>query len=257
MSVFECNEEKCAICITDITLTNKTILSCGHYFHYNCLRMWNKHHNTCPVCRNEEFESENTSIDIVENTLIDTSTLILPTLDNIDTTDAINHMVFMSIFNTIEGYRNNPFNVSLNCNECTTTITTCSTCRVIMCGCENNNEYMNGSNPFWKENCGIENTCKQCFDIREETLKGYIFSNTYDNIFENTFIINHYELFYKNYSDTDYEYLQHFDTYEEFKLYANITIINSMVSDLIGYNSTEEINNDVGQIRSLFNSMIG
>ena len=66
-------------------------------------------------------------------------------------------------------------------------------------------------------------------------------------------------MFYKNYSDTDYEYLQHFETYEEFKLYVNINLINGMVSDLIGYNSdttnTEEINNH-WQIHSLFSSMI-
>ncbi len=44
---------ECTICITEVERgEDVVILPCKHWFHNECVVMWLKEHNTCPVCRN-------------------------------------------------------------------------------------------------------------------------------------------------------------------------------------------------------------
>lgn len=43
---------ECTICIDDIQLGDEvTVLPCKHWFHGECVILWLKEHNTCPICR--------------------------------------------------------------------------------------------------------------------------------------------------------------------------------------------------------------
>ncbi|KAF9874802.1 putative ankyrin repeat protein [Colletotrichum karsti] len=55
---------ECTICIDDFNLgDDATVLPCKHWFHDQCVVMWLKEHNTCPICRTpiEEASSNNNS----------------------------------------------------------------------------------------------------------------------------------------------------------------------------------------------------
>lgn len=49
--------EDCAICLETLGKVNVSTTKCGHTFHFDCLRKYNK--NTCPNCRAELYESKN------------------------------------------------------------------------------------------------------------------------------------------------------------------------------------------------------
>lgn len=43
---------ECTICIDDMHLGDEvTVLPCKHWFHGECVVLWLKEHNTCPICR--------------------------------------------------------------------------------------------------------------------------------------------------------------------------------------------------------------
>lgn len=43
---------ECTICIDDMKLGDEvTVLPCNHWFHGECVVLWLKEHNTCPICR--------------------------------------------------------------------------------------------------------------------------------------------------------------------------------------------------------------
>lgn len=43
---------ECTICIDEINLGDEvTVLPCKHWFHGECVVLWLKEHNTCPICR--------------------------------------------------------------------------------------------------------------------------------------------------------------------------------------------------------------
>lgn len=43
---------ECTICIDDMKLGDEvTVLPCNHWFHEECVVLWLKEHNTCPICR--------------------------------------------------------------------------------------------------------------------------------------------------------------------------------------------------------------
>ena len=43
---------KCTVCIDDVGLGDEVVvLPCKHWFHYGCVVLWLKEHNTCPICR--------------------------------------------------------------------------------------------------------------------------------------------------------------------------------------------------------------
>lgn len=43
---------QCAICIENLERDDRVkILTCGHYYHPNCIDGWLKRHNNCPNCR--------------------------------------------------------------------------------------------------------------------------------------------------------------------------------------------------------------
>ncbi|KAK2728264.1 RING finger domain-containing protein [Colletotrichum kahawae] len=51
---------ECTICIDDFSLgDDATVLPCKHWFHDQCVVMWLKEHNTCPICRTPIEESSN------------------------------------------------------------------------------------------------------------------------------------------------------------------------------------------------------
>ncbi len=55
--------EECSICLDNLT-NEVCLLSCGHYFHYNCLGQWifkcknSRKAINCPLCK-QEFEITN------------------------------------------------------------------------------------------------------------------------------------------------------------------------------------------------------
>ncbi|KAH8745125.1 hypothetical protein F5883DRAFT_371632, partial [Diaporthe sp. PMI_573] len=54
---------ECTICIDEMNLGDEvTVLSCKHWFHGECVVLWLKEHNTCPICRTPiEKRGENTA----------------------------------------------------------------------------------------------------------------------------------------------------------------------------------------------------
>lgn len=58
---------ECTICIDDLSLGDEVlVLPCKHWFHGECVVLWLKEHNTCPICRspvenNARSESANTA----------------------------------------------------------------------------------------------------------------------------------------------------------------------------------------------------
>jgi E3 ubiquitin-protein ligase RNF115/126 len=53
---------ECTICIDEMHLGDEvTVLPCKHWFHGECVILWLKEHNTCPICRTPiEKRGENT-----------------------------------------------------------------------------------------------------------------------------------------------------------------------------------------------------
>jgi hypothetical protein len=53
---------ECTICIYEMNLGDEvTVLPCKHWFHGECVVLWLKEHNTCPICRTPiEKRGENT-----------------------------------------------------------------------------------------------------------------------------------------------------------------------------------------------------
>lgn len=63
-----CREaEPCSICFDDIDSKKEVPLSCGHWFHRECLQKWNK--PSCPLCR-AEMSIRDCAAYIKENTAI-------------------------------------------------------------------------------------------------------------------------------------------------------------------------------------------
>ena len=59
---------QCTICLEPIKNRNKTILGCGHIFHFRCLSEWfcsKSNHDSCPICR------QDVNIDIDEDVVYD------------------------------------------------------------------------------------------------------------------------------------------------------------------------------------------
>lgn len=51
---------ECTICISDVNVGDEVVLlPCKHWFHEDCVTMWLKEHNTCPVCRTAIEENNN------------------------------------------------------------------------------------------------------------------------------------------------------------------------------------------------------
>lgn len=43
---------KCTVCIDDVGLGDEVVvLPCKHWFHDECVELWLKEHNACPICR--------------------------------------------------------------------------------------------------------------------------------------------------------------------------------------------------------------
>ncbi|VUC22015.1 unnamed protein product [Clonostachys rosea] len=53
------SKTECSICIDDLKEGEKAIfLPCKHWFHEDCVVLWLKEHNTCPICRSPIEKSE-------------------------------------------------------------------------------------------------------------------------------------------------------------------------------------------------------
>ncbi|KAL2878944.1 hypothetical protein SGCOL_005642 [Colletotrichum sp. CLE4] len=53
---------ECTICIDDFNVgDDATVLPCKHWFHDQCVVMWLKEHNTCPICRTPIEEPSSSS----------------------------------------------------------------------------------------------------------------------------------------------------------------------------------------------------
>lgn len=53
------DREECNICLDNDSFTYKcwVKLGCSHYFHRHCIDLWVEERNTCPVCRENVFQS--------------------------------------------------------------------------------------------------------------------------------------------------------------------------------------------------------
>ena len=49
-AIHESEDLECSICLEDIK-DKYTIIKCNHVFHKQCLNLWLKKHQTCPMCR--------------------------------------------------------------------------------------------------------------------------------------------------------------------------------------------------------------
>ena len=48
----EGGKAECTVCIDEVKIDDEVIfLPCKHWFHEECVTMWLKEHNTCPICR--------------------------------------------------------------------------------------------------------------------------------------------------------------------------------------------------------------
>jgi len=56
------NDEKCSICLGNITNNVYTIPECDHKFHINCIMTWFRlGHKCCPLCRHNGINNANNS----------------------------------------------------------------------------------------------------------------------------------------------------------------------------------------------------
>ena len=50
------DDNECIICLEDLNIKDKAVLSCGHIVHYQCIQNWinvkNNMSEICPLCNN-------------------------------------------------------------------------------------------------------------------------------------------------------------------------------------------------------------
>ena len=187
---------KCGICLDNID--NKTILECGHIFHYKCIYIWNKKNNSCPICRNKQQNITN----------------------KFNKKNFINH--------------SKDFNICLKCFDCNTNLKNCETCNSKYCLCTFNHNNFYGKNVF--QSSSQLSTCLKCFLERDQILKDAITNNEYyyeniniddfDIIYDNYEIREIYDKYYQNYNDT-FENITEFYDFSDFKEYT-INIISNI-----------------------------
>ena len=57
------DKAECTICIDEIYLGEEVIvLPCKHWFHGECVLLWLKEHNTCPICRDPVEGGNNNNV---------------------------------------------------------------------------------------------------------------------------------------------------------------------------------------------------
>ena len=68
----------CPICLNELS-KNAIKLSCGHFFHLNCINNWKKINNVCPICRMriDKIISAKTKIQIMINYILYLSILTI------------------------------------------------------------------------------------------------------------------------------------------------------------------------------------
>ena len=55
------NVSQCSICLENININDSCVnLECNHKFHLRCIEQWCQSHNTCPVCRFQLEQPQNT-----------------------------------------------------------------------------------------------------------------------------------------------------------------------------------------------------
>ena len=75
---------ECAVCLNDFDESNELIkLNCDHIFHLECIANWNRIQSTCPSCRNEYLQLDNS----VNSTDATTATISTDTTDMTNSTD--------------------------------------------------------------------------------------------------------------------------------------------------------------------------
>ena len=48
---------ECPICYEEMDESNSIITNCNHKYHKDCLNVWAKKHNSCPICRKKLIDS--------------------------------------------------------------------------------------------------------------------------------------------------------------------------------------------------------
>ena len=71
---FGYKENKCCICYKNIGKQNVIITNCNHTFHSTCLLKWTNKNKSCPLCRNNLYDEDNTN-NKIENITNDLSNL--------------------------------------------------------------------------------------------------------------------------------------------------------------------------------------
>ena len=44
------DQNECIICFENLYDFNISVLKCGHFFHYKCIKKWSEKNNICPLC---------------------------------------------------------------------------------------------------------------------------------------------------------------------------------------------------------------
>ncbi|KAF4736482.1 hypothetical protein FOZ63_029422 [Perkinsus olseni] len=59
------NDELCVMCQEEMKKGSKAkkLPECGHLFHDRCIMEWLERHNTCPICRNDDLQTERKAYD--------------------------------------------------------------------------------------------------------------------------------------------------------------------------------------------------
>lgn len=170
--------QKCSICLEDMSNgTNTATLDCNHTFHYKCVFNWNKLHPNCPLCRGEQEGITDTAAGAAgaAGAAVETSTA--------------SQLV----------YRAEDISMVVHCRDCLGLIECCEECDHLTCHCLDNHENFRGKNIGTNEH----HICLECLDNRDDILLQVLLESGPYDIYNNTYIIELFEKYYKN--DTDQE----------------------------------------------------
>jgi hypothetical protein len=214
----------CSVCLEPIGSTNTTSLECGHTFHYTCIFIWNREHNSCPCCRgninhntpnqiNDVNSGGETSIEHIINSA-NSANSGEDTLDEGNRNNDVSLDEVFSMFNRLN------YNLEIFCSNCCHPIINCESCDKHMCYCDNNHPSHNGRNPFENTDPGYFN-CLKCFHNRDNILLDYLMDDWETYIYTQDFIIEFYETFYLDNSQRIPSDTSEFNNYPSFDNYNN------------------------------------
>ena len=120
----------CPVCLGELGNTNKTVLECGHEFHYTCVRLWNQQQGSCPLCRQQVRDSPLMRAQEARSPEWPQRRRPSTTSPENLLTLAREVQVYANILENSQAY-----NLSIICNSCDKKVVSCSNCGHSMCRC--------------------------------------------------------------------------------------------------------------------------